>query len=85
MIAVGLVIFGLSTLGVVLGIYGTIAKNKWGINLDPVSCPRCNTQLPQVRKPRNVRQAMWGGGNCPRCGIETDKWGREIGNVVRSN
>jgi hypothetical protein len=71
------VIFGVLIAGMVLVIYGTIAKNRWGINPDAVSCPRCNTPLPQVRKPQSLRQAMWGGGTCPACGLETDKWGRK--------
>jgi hypothetical protein len=28
-------------LALFLIIYGSIAKNRWGINLDPVRCPRC--------------------------------------------
>jgi hypothetical protein len=72
-----LVIFGLLGLGMVFVIYGTIAKNRWGVNLDPVSCPRCNTPFPQIRQPQNIRQAMWGGGTCAKCGAEVDKWGRE--------
>jgi disulfide bond formation protein DsbB len=62
----------------VLVIFGTIAKNRWGINLDPVSCPSCNTQFPQIRQPQSTRQALWGGGTCSKCGTEVDKWGREV-------
>jgi hypothetical protein len=72
------VILGMLGVGMVLVIYGTIAKNRWGVNLDSVSCPNCNTPFPQVRQPQNIRQAMWGGGTCAKCGAEVDKWGREI-------
>ena len=72
------VIFGILSVGMVLVAYGTIAKNRWGINLKAVSCPRCGTPLPRVRKPQSVRQAMWGGSTCPSCGAEVDKWGREL-------
>jgi hypothetical protein len=72
------VIFGLLAIGVVGLICGTIAKNRWGINLESVSCPRCNTLFPQIRQPQNVRQALWGGGTCAKCGTEVDKWGREM-------
>lgn len=72
------VIFGVLAAGMVLVVYGTIAKNRWGINLSPVSCPRCNTTLPQVRKPQSSSQAMWGGYTCPNCEIEADKRGREV-------
>ena len=72
------VIFGLLGVGMVLVIYGTIARNRWGINADPIFCPRCNTPLPQIRKPQNIRQTLWGGGTCPKCGAELDKWGRDV-------
>ena len=74
-----IVTFGLLAIGVVLVIYGTVAKNRWGINLDPVYCPRCNTRLPEIRQPQNLRQRFWGGGTCVTCGVEVDKWGRQIG------
>jgi hypothetical protein len=80
-----LVIFGLLGIGMALVIYGTIAKNRWGINLDAVSCPRCNTQLPKIRQPQNFRQNLWGGGTCPECGTEVDKWGREVTSQRPSN
>jgi hypothetical protein len=47
-------------------------------NLASVSCPRCNALLPQVRKPRSSQQTMWGGWTCPKCGVDVDKWGREV-------
>ncbi len=72
------VIFGLLAIGMVLLIYGTIAKNRWGINTNPVFCPRCNTPFPRIRQPENIRQALWGGGRCAKCGTEVDKWGREL-------
>ena len=73
-----LVVFGLLGIGMVFVIYGTIAKNRWGINLDSVSCPRCHTPFPQIRKPQNSHQTLWGGGTCAKCGAEVDKWGREL-------
>jgi hypothetical protein len=73
-----LVVFGLLGIGMVFVIYGTIAKNRWGINLDSVSCPRCHTPFPHIRQPQNIRQTLWGGGTCAKCGAEVDKWGREL-------
>ena len=73
------VIFGLLAVGMVLVAYGTVAKNRWGINLrtlDGVSCPRCNSPQPKLRKPRSIRQAMWGGYTCVTYAAEIDKWGR---------
>jgi hypothetical protein len=76
----GLLIFtcGVLAVGFVAVIYGTLAKNRWGINSGSVSCPRCNSMLPQAREPRSLRQSMWGGWTCPNCGVEVDKWGREV-------
>lgn len=73
-----LVPFGFGSVVVLRGVYGTAVKDRWGFNLAPVICPRCNTPLEKVRKPQSVRQAMWGGGTCAACGTEVDKWGREV-------
>jgi hypothetical protein len=72
-----IVVFGLLVVGGVLIIYSTIVKNKWGINPDPVSCPRCSAPLPRIRRPQTRRQAVWGGWTCPACRTEVDKWGRQ--------
>ena len=68
-----LVAFGL---GLLLIVYGTIVKNKWGINLRRVACPACGTEMRRVRMPSSGTQAMWGGYTCPTCQCEMDKWGR---------
>jgi hypothetical protein len=31
-----------------------------------------------IRKPKNRRQALWGGWTCEACGLEYDKWGRTV-------
>jgi len=64
--------------GVLLVAYGTVARNRWGINLQPVNCPCCQANIPQVRTPKSVREALWGGGTCGKCGCRIDKWGRQI-------
>lgn len=69
---------GVLAVGMLLVVFGTIAKNRWGVNLEPVTCPRCRTMLPRTRKPNSLREAMWGEGKCPACGVEVDKWGREL-------
>jgi predicted RNA-binding Zn-ribbon protein involved in translation (DUF1610 family) len=65
--------------GLLLVVYGTVARNRWGINLAKVSCPNCSTPLTGTRtqKTRSLKQAMWGGYRCPVCGAEVDKWGRQ--------
>ena len=44
----------------------------------PVHCTRCQTEVPMFRKPRNMRQALWGGYDCPNCGAHLDARGREL-------
>jgi hypothetical protein len=73
-----IVVFGVVNAGMLLVLYGTVAKNRWGINLHPVACPRCNTPFPRLRNPQNVRHALWGGSICAKCQTEVDKWGREV-------
>ena len=40
------------------------------ILLKPKNCPNCGTKLPIFRKPKNSKQALYGGGICPNCGVE---------------
>jgi hypothetical protein len=62
--------------GILLVAFGTVGKNQWGINTKPVNCPACGCPTPQVRQPKSIRQALWGGWRCEKCGCEMDKWGR---------
>jgi hypothetical protein len=79
LIVPGLLIFGLAAVAMVFVIRDTIRqRGKWGINLKPAVCTQCGTPMPTVRKPANWRQALWGGGTCPECGFELDKWGRPV-------
>jgi hypothetical protein len=73
-----LVLVSALLIGLVLIAHGSIAKNDWGVNPDPVSCPKCNAQLSYIRQPKSFRQALWGGYTCANCNCEIDKWGREI-------
>ena len=57
---------------------GSKQKNKWGINNESVNCPNCGHDFPKIRKPQNIRQALWGGYTCEKCNTETDKWGKQI-------
>lgn len=68
-----------SAVGGISVLYGTLAKNRWGINCNPVTCPRCGVLLPlrQAGRP-TLNQALWGGKTCRRCGTQVDKWGREL-------
>ncbi|MEO7192371.1 MAG: hypothetical protein ABI051_15065 [Vicinamibacterales bacterium] len=75
------------TLGAALAVmaYGTLARNRFGININSVVCPRCTTHLPRTREPNGLRQKLWGGWTCPVCRAEIDKWGRELPNVHAPN
>jgi transposase-like protein len=53
-------------------------KSDMGINLKRVYCPGCGTKQPFIRKPKNSRQAMYGGYTCPKCNTEMDKYGDVI-------
>ncbi len=64
--------------GLLLVVYGTFARNRWGINFHQVNCPRCGAPVPKVRQPKSRYQKLWGGWNCERCGCELDKWGNPI-------
>ena len=48
-------------------------KGRWGINLERENCPDCGEPMPRIRRPRSIKQALWGGGTCPQCGCEMDK------------
>lgn len=52
--------------------------SKLGMSLGNKVCPKCATKLPMVRKPKNKDQAMFGGWTCKNCGIEIDKYGKEL-------
>lgn len=41
-------------------------------------CPECGTEVPGFRKPTSLRQALWGGWTCAKCGTEMDRGGREL-------
>jgi hypothetical protein len=65
-----------AVLGVILGVLLLVARL---FNLLPSGkCPQCGEQLPQLRKPANRKQLLWGGGTCPKCGCEIDARGRKV-------
>lgn len=45
----------------------------------PITCPRCGTEMPLLRKPTRIQQGLWGGYTCPKCGVEMDAAGKELG------
>ena len=76
-----LIVGGILGVGVLLVVHGTIFRTRWGINTSsPIECPGCRKLHGQLRAPRSMRQAMWGGYTCDQCGFEVDKWNRPISN-----
>jgi hypothetical protein len=73
-----IVVASVLLLGILLVAIGTVRKNGWGINLEPVNCPACGSPMPRVRQLKSRKQALWGGWTCAKCGCEMDKWGRLI-------
>jgi hypothetical protein len=72
------VVASLVLLGILLVAFGTTTRNRWGINPESVNCPACGSPVPQVRRPKSLGQALWGGWTCEKCSCEMDKWGRLI-------
>lgn len=58
----------------VLVLWGTVARNRWGLNLGRVLCPRCLRPIPAG----SLGRLLFGGRQCPECDTIVDKWGREI-------
>ena len=73
----GIIVLVVLAILLALIIYGTIAKNRWGINLKRVSCPKCGTEASRLRVPASGSEVLWGGYTCPNCGCQMDKWGRQ--------
>jgi hypothetical protein len=49
-----------------------------GIGMFGASCPRCAAPLPSVRKTTSIREVLWGGWTCNKCGCKaTGTVGRE--------
>jgi hypothetical protein len=75
-IAVALGVAGLLGIGAYLVVRDTKrGSGRWGINTQPAKCGRCGEPAPAERKPGSLRQVLWGGWKCGRCGCELDQWG----------
>ncbi|MGH9820487.1 MAG: hypothetical protein ACRD43_09995, partial [Pyrinomonadaceae bacterium] len=53
-------------------------RGEFGVNLRLATCSKCGTYLPFRRVASSIRQTLFGGWNCPTCGTELDKWGKEL-------
>ncbi len=71
-----LVIYAIVVVGLVIWVRRAGRnKSKWGINLNRVNCPVCQTLQPVVRVPKSRKQMLWGGTTCPNCQTQLDKYG----------
>jgi hypothetical protein len=57
--------------------WGTVNRNRWGVNFGKLLCPRCLRRIPRPQGPPSLRQILFGGGTCSECHTVVDKWGRE--------
>ena len=71
----GLPVSGGAVGGAIGGVVGVMLLN----NADGRDCPRCGTALPPTRQPLSLKQALWGGWTCRKCGTEVDRKGRAAG------
>jgi phosphate/sulfate permease len=71
----GLPVSGGAIGGAIGGVVGVMLLNNAGGK----DCPRCGIALPATRKPQSLKQALWGGWACPKCGTEIDRKGRAVG------
>lgn len=76
-LTVWVVLFGCMG-AVVLALWGTLERNRWGLNFGRVVCPRCLRTIPNPSGLRGLRQKLFGGGACAECKTIVNKWGREI-------
>jgi hypothetical protein len=77
--AADVVAAALVAVGFVLVVRDTVRRSgRWGINLKPITCPKCGAPpAARIRVPRTLSQTLWGGSTCT-CGCELDKWGRAV-------
>jgi hypothetical protein len=68
----------LCLVAIVLVVWGTIERNRWGLRFGRVACPRCLRTIPCPGGLHGLRQTLFGGGTCAVCKTLVDKWGREI-------
>lgn len=65
------------TLGPALigGVAAGLAVFRLALLMPARNCPNCLTPLPKFRRAKSMRQVMWGGWTCAKCGIEIDRKG----------
>ena len=41
-----------------------------------MKCPKCNMVQPQLRKPADLHETLWGGWTCGNCGAKMNRRGK---------
>lgn len=59
------------------GVTAGVVVLLWALLSTP-ECQACAAPLPRMRAPRSMRQLLWGGMTCPRCGLELDRHGKPL-------
>jgi hypothetical protein len=83
------ILFVILTIGlsvIVIKLVGDALKRKslyYGFQFTSVKCPKCEETVPYLRTPSSMKQELWGGWTCKRCGTEMDKFGTDVGTAVR--
>lgn len=68
------VISAVAVLWLALIVYGRITRKTPS---NP-TCPECGGELSQIRTPVSMKQVIWGGWTCSKCGGHIDRWGLRI-------
>lgn len=70
-------IIGMSIAVTIVALMAMAVKMQRAVNAKG-GCPDCATPVPLYRRPTSVRQALWGGWTCDRCGTEMDRLGDRL-------
>lgn len=68
----------LFTIALTVGVLTAVALIWTKVVNDRGGCPDCGAPVPLWRHPTSLRQALWGGSTCERCGTELDRLGRKL-------
>jgi len=60
------------------GLIGGLTVLRLAMSPPERHCPNCCERFPDFSRPANLKQMLWGGYTCARCGCEADRHGAEI-------
>lgn len=65
-----------ATVSIIAGICVAIILIMFAMSRKQINCPSCGREIPKMRTPTSMNQAMWGGYTCQGCGAELDAGGK---------